>query len=261
MGIIDSLPEQKGPKREAAILKAVQDGHAVVNFRPIISTYNNHTAEFNVFDDALKIDGIRVNVNADTEQRIADHMACLLMTARIADLRYQQANTILTPHSRWDRTGYYMSTKTWMKWHSEKIQNDLDKIPGDHGIVATVGKHWIIDEGLARPKIPHQAINYGWHYKGHLGGVPKDPPVSYRDMPGVHMIQTRGYHHDTAHTDYSQVCVLVARECKVDGKYMDLVEVLQDDKLASLASHSGKTSVWRQPGVPGPGYTFIIPEI
>ncbi len=260
MGFIDTLPAKHGPEREAAILQAVKDGLASVRYRTIHSSYNGHTAEFDVFDDALMIEGLRVNVSAATEQRIADHMACLLMTARIADLRFQQANTILKPHSRWDKTGLQMSTTEWMKWHSDQIKKDLDIVSGDHGIVATVGKHWIIDEKLAKPKLHNQAVNYGWHYTGSLGGVPKDLPVSYKEMPGVHMIQSRGYHHDSAHSDYSQICVLVARDCRVDGKLRDLVEVLQDEELAFLANHSGKLSVWRQPDVSDPGYVFIVPD-
>jgi hypothetical protein len=261
VSFLDELPAKHGPEREAAILKAVQDGRASIRFETITSTYNGHTAEFQVFDDALKIDGLRVNVSAATEQRIADHMACLLMTARIADLRFAQAKTILKPHSRWDQSGgFQMSTTEWMGWHSDKIQADLDKLGGEHGIVATVGKHWILDEKLSTPHIPNQACNYGWHYTGQLSGVPADLPVSYKDMPGVRMIQSRGYHHDSAHSDYSQICVLVARDCKVDGKMRDLVAVLQDDEMAFLASHTGKMSLWRQPDVPDPGYVFIVPE-
>lgn len=255
---IDTLPPNHGAEREKAILDAVIANKATFSFSTIKSTYKDHIAEFNVFDDALKIDGVRVNINAATEQKIADHMACLLMTPKIADLRFQQARTIIKPHTRWDRSGgYKMATTEWMKWHSGKIDEDLKNV-SDPGIVATVGKHWVIDERLAHPSIPNQACNYGWYYKGAMAGVPKDLPVSWKEMPGVHMIQTRGFFHDWSHADYSQICVLVARECKVDGESKDLVEVLQDEELAFLASHDGKMSIWRQPGIPDPGYTFIV---
>ena len=256
MSVIDSLPNNNCKERDDILFGAINSSE--YKFAEITSTYNNNSAIVRVFEDALKIDGVRINVGAKLEQQIADQLGCLLMTAKISDLRYKQAKTIIKPHTRWDKTGgKLMSTTEWMKWHSDKIQEDLDK-KLEHGIIATVGKHWIIDKKLDNPHIPRQAINYGWHYIGNLAGVPKDLPVLYKEMPGVKMIQSRGDHHDSSHTDYSQVCVLVARECVVNGKAMDLVDVLKDKELSYLASHEGPLTVWRQPEVPEPNYIFIV---
>lgn len=248
--------------RDEIILSEIKAGNCEFKYLPITSKYKEHTATFEVFTDALKIEGVRINVSAKLQQEIADHMGCLLMTAKIADLRHQQADTTLKPHPRYDASGgRLMSTVDWMIWHSNQIDNDLSKLPNDYGIIDTVGKHWIIDDTLSRPKIKNQSVNYGWHYKsGAISGVPRDLPVSYKEMPGVYMIQSRGYHHDYHHIDYSQICVLVARDCVINGSRKDLVEILADEELSYLANHSGKTSVWRQPGVKDPGYVFVIPE-
>jgi len=251
--------------REQYFLEQIKNNNYSVNFTTVSSEHKNNFAYFRVFDDALKIDDIRINVSAQLEQQIADHMGCMLMTAKIADLRYMQATTVLQPHTRWDTTGgKLMSTNDWMKWHSDKIENDLNKINYKSGLVATVGKHWVIDDSLSSRKknMPNQAINYGWHYKGHLSGVPADLPVSYKTMPGVKMIQSLGYHHSIVHVDYSQICVLVARECEVNGKAYDLKELLKLDDLSYLANSSGKTNVWRIPSVPELHQNEIfIPEI
>lgn len=257
-----SLQTLNSRNRDELLLNEIKAGNCEFKYLPITSTYKNHTATFEVFADALKIEGVRINVSAKLQQEIADHMGCLLMTAKIADLRYQQANTILKPHPRYDASGgRLMTTVDWMIWHSSQIDNDLAKINIDYGIIDTVGKHWIIDDTLSKPKIKDMSINYGWHYKsGAVSGVPRDLPVSYKEIPGVYMIQSRGYRHSYIHFDYSQVCVLVARDCIVDGVRKDLVEVLKDPELSYLAHHTGPTNVWRQPGVKDPGYVFVMPD-
>ena len=148
MSVIDSLPNNNCKERDDILFGAINSSE--YKFAEITSTYNDNSAIFRVFEDALKIDGVRINVSAKLEQQIADQLGCLLMTAKIADLRYKQAKTIIKPHTRWDQTGgKLMSTTEWMKWHSSKIQEDLDKIKyREHGIIASVGKHWIIDKKL-----------------------------------------------------------------------------------------------------------------
>ena len=264
MGIIDDLSEKHSPEREEALLEAIKDSKYEVNFVTIDSFYKDHRATFRVFDDALKIEGVRINVSARLQQQIADHMGCMLMTPKLADLRFAQAKTVLKPHTRWDKTGgRWMSTKEWMKWHSEQIDKDLAEMGYKSGLIDTVGKHWIIDKTLVtRARMPGQAINYGWHYKGNIAGVPKSLPVTYKDMPGVKMIQSMGYFHDMQHQDYSQICVLVTRECNINNHPMDLKDVLADPELCHLASHNGSSHVWRMPTVPDPNSNQVfIPNI
>lgn len=255
MGIIDNFPASHGAKREHAILDAID--YYEYSFSSIKSEYvdsdgTEHTGEFYVFDDALKIEGVRVNVTAETQQKIADKLSCMLMTAKIADMRFDQANTIIKPRPR----KITSSTKSMIE-HSEDIDDQLKGIDKP-GIVSTVGKHWIIDNKLLYPKKPGMAINYGWHFKGNsYQGIRGGLPVNYRKMPGVRMIQTRGSHHSLIHSDYSQICVLVDRNCIVNDVAMDLADVIQDSTLSHLACHDGKMKLWRQPGIPEPNYTFI----
>lgn len=255
MGIIEDLPASHGSDREKAIFDAIS--HAEYSFSSIKSEYTDssgtkHVGEFYVFDDALRIEGVRVNVSAQLEQKIADSLSCMLMTAKIADMRFDQANTIIKPRPR-----RITSSTQAMIDHSEDIDDQLKGIDRP-GIVATVGKHWIIDNKLLRPRMPGMAINYGWHFKGNsYQGIKGGLPVNYKNMPGVRMIQTRGSHHTLLHQDYSQICALVDRNCMVDNKPMDLAEVVQDKTLSNLVSHEGKMKLWRQPGVPEPDYTFI----
>ena len=98
------------------------------------------------------------------------------------------------------------------------------------------------------PATNGRAINYGWHllsptFKGTTW------PKSVT-LPNVWTVQNRGWAHAAQEVDYSQNCVLVARECLVDGVSIDLQTLLQDPTLAPLANADGVLKVLRQPGVP-----------
>jgi len=253
------LPENAGPDRENAILDYVSQGHYEASFSTVTSTYNEHTAEFQVFSDALKIEGVRVNVTAETQQKIADMTGCLLLTPKLADLMWIQRTVKLNPHPR-----QITSSTAAMIEHSGKIDADLVSLGNPTGLLGTVGKHWVIDNDLLVKT--GKAMNYGWHFEGaSYQGIKGEAVASLAKGPNgqyLRLIQGRGTAHDMHHSDYSQVCVLVARSCRVDGEDMDLIALLSDPALAPLASHQGVLRVFRQPGVPDPGpQAIIMPEI
>jgi hypothetical protein len=88
--MLEDFPKVQGQEREDKILECVQNGRAKYNFTKINSEYNGNRAEFLVFEDALKIDGIRVNVTANTQQQVADLLRCILPTAKLYDLMWDQ---------------------------------------------------------------------------------------------------------------------------------------------------------------------------
>lgn len=240
---IDTLPPKYGSECSALLLDAVANGYSSYKFVPIISKYKNYTATFRVFEDALKIEDVRINVSAMLQQNIADLLGCVLLTAKLADLIHSQAKTIIPPLPR----KIYNSTKQMIA-HSLDIDHALKKYNYTDGLVSTVGKHWIIDETLRYPKFKNMSINYGWHFNGSsYAGIKGEKIVSYKEIPNVRVIQGRGYRHDHSHADYSQVCVLVSRSCDINGQSMDMIDLLKDEELAFLANHSGKMSVFRQP--------------
>lgn len=233
-------------QREAQILTAIRDDHYEVAWSQITSEHDGMSAAFMVMEDALMIDGVRVNVSAQLEQQIADLLGASLLTAKLADLVFAQAGVVLPPMTR----AFTASTEAMLE-QSTKLDAAVAKAEGD-GIVSTVGKHWIIDQALATT--PGRACNYGWHFHGPLFmGLAWEACASgLKDSASgqvFRLIQGRGTRHDMHHVDYSQNCVLVARACTVDGREMDLRAVLQDPKLAPLASHQGVMTVFRQPGV------------
>lgn len=240
--MLEDFPNNNGAEREQKILDCIKANRYNIEYESIFSTYKNHKAEFFAFADALKIDGIRVNVTATTQQQIADLLRCVLPTAKLYDLIWDSATIKLKPHPR-----NITSTTIAMIEHSREIDKELsyhDNIPA---IRSTVGKTWILDNSLVTKT--DKAINYGWpvstgrNYKG----IKCSPSAS---LPNVYVIQPISSMHNKAHTDYSQICLLISRTCIVDNKEMDILDVFKDPELAPLANHDGILKIIRQPDVP-----------
>ena len=251
---LDGIPAQAGQAREDWLFQAVCDGRATYDLAEVVSTHDGRTAHFQVFADALKVDGVRINVSAQTEQKIADVLGFMLMTPKLADLVWLQKSTKLLPHPR-----QITSATDAMIGHSSLIDADLAKLGNPGGIVCTVGKHWVIDNDLALHA--GRAENYGWHFDGNIGISPEMTATKDDHGQWMKIIQGRGWAHDMHHVDYSQICVLVSRQCTVDGAQMDLMDLLQDASLAPLASHQGVMKVLRQPGVPEVTGVAVIPQV
>lgn len=242
---MSSFPAPSTPALQPYLLSRVAQGQAQVTWADVTSTVGAHTGVFRVMADALRLDGVRINVSAATQQGIADLLGCSLLTAKLADLAYAQRQVTLCPFPR----PIAMTTASMVE-HSAKIDAALSKLGPVGGLIQTVGKHWIIDNELALH--PGRAMNYGWHFQGasfqSIQGevVPtlmKQPNGQYQRL-----IQGRGTAHDIYHVDYSQTCVLVQLACTVDGQAMSLLDVFADPALAPLVSHQGVLKVTRQPG-------------
>lgn len=243
-----NLPDQASPAREQAILDLIDQGAFEVSWALVTSQHNGHEATFQIMADALKIEGVRVNVSAKTQQKIADLLGCLLLTPKLADLAWIQRDIHLQPFPRGNTNG--MSSTQAMLDHSAKIDKALAAGGETRGLIGTVGKHWVIDNDLAVKK--DRAMNYGWHFEGaNFQGIGGEVVASLqKDKKGryLRLIQGRGTAHDMSHVDYSQICVLVNNECVLDGQPAKLADILVDPDLAGLASHQGVMKVLRQPG-------------
>jgi hypothetical protein len=261
------LPSNAGPDRDAAILQRVQAGtYDPILWGTVTSDSNGHHGEFQVFADALKLDGVRIGAGAMLAQQVADSLGCLLLTPRLLDMMYTQASVIIPPFPL--GTTNMMTTQRFID-HSNLIDAALVKAGYDgQGIVQTVGKPWMLDNHLLDAAHVGHSENYGWHVNSSMW-KPSDP----NHWNGIHLlpcvdipqtdakcIQPPSWAHGLDQADYSEVILLVARECVIDGQPMDLKQVLQDPVLAGLASHQGVMKVFRQPGVPEPfGPDVIVP--
>src|SRR5208282_4634714 len=164
-------PPKAGPERDAAILDAITKGNFTAKWGTIKSEIPGHTAEFTVLGDALMIDGVRINVSATLEQQIADLLSCSLLTPKLADIIWMQATVVIPPSPQ-----PISSSTEAMIAHSKRIDALIAHV-GGKGNISTVGKHWVICNGLETHK--GKAENYGWHFNGaKFDGQTFEPAVT-----------------------------------------------------------------------------------
>lgn len=206
MSFFDELPAGRNTdeteERESMIVGAVvAQQHDPFEWWGVeVSDKDGNDLTFYIMRDALKIDGVRINVSATGAQQIADVLSALLPTALMTDLAWESAFQI--PPSPQQITA---TTKAMID-HSARV----DALIGSHDdeLVADVGKYWILTNKLVqRPpgaRLPAGIVsaNYGWHFKGeNFQGLRGEMAVSLRER----VIQGVGLAHDRWHTDYCLV--------------------------------------------------------
>jgi hypothetical protein len=198
--------------------------------------------------DALKIQGVRVNVSANLEQKLADLMGCLLMTPKISDLVWLQRQVTLQPQTR-----AITSKLDDMIANSRAIDAQLAAQGNPTGLVSTVGKDWTLSNSLL--SYPGKGQNYGDHCiptgMNNWRGI-RTYPLEGVPTPAAQgqVIQGAWWFHGPTHIDYSQIMRLVRRDCLVDGAPWDLADLLRDSALSKLAARDGPLKLLRQPNVP-----------
>lgn len=246
-----SFPET-GASRDAYILNKVRAGDYQVDWRPVTMSANGHTATFWVNGDALKVDGVRVNVSATLQQQLADIIGARMPTARIFDAMYTQADIRILPMPR-----QIVMTTAAMIDQNNKIDAALARAVGSAEaaqgkLIGGISKTWLLDKNFEKSA---QAVNYGWHFPGSTFQTKaweasetgaKDPSSGQAQR----LIQGRGTVHNSQHQDYSQDAYFVLNKATLDGQTVALDDILTNPELAPLASHQGALTILRQPGVP-----------
>lgn len=212
----------------------VRAGRAHFDWETITAEHDGHVGEFRVFGDALKIEGVREVFSAAEAQEAADLIGAVLPTPKLLDLRYQQADVKLAPKPKYYPGGMGMDARDAIVEHSRRVDAELG---GRAGLVADVGKHWVLHSKVR----PGKSVLYGWH-------VPYEEQQQWRGIkvyPSVtgeagHVIQLPSDAHDEHHRDYSMTLVLVDETCEVDGRTMATAEVYGSAELCGLVTADGQ---------------------
>lgn len=246
---LNNLPENFTAERDQYVLEAAKNGLLQVEWAPITSTYQNHTAIFHVCSDALWVDAtwtvvdnnghiadennkisgrFRPQVSAKLAQEIADVLELSFITAKISDLAYLQSTKI-------SMTSLAAGADMVLTWKSKEFNQLVEgKRSGTETLLRDVGKSWLIDNAL---QYSAGAVNYGFY----------DPHAPYINPQGIKMYQTIGTRHNQGHSDYSQVLFLMQTKCQVDGVDTDIYSVMKDPVLSNLINYSGILKYTRQP--------------
>jgi hypothetical protein len=244
------FPATSGRARDRYILDAIDRGTIRPAWAPLKVTSGGHTATFYVLSDALKIDGTRLSTSAYTLQQIADKLGASLMTPRLIDRCFLQANVVIPPVRTPQPSDSSKAIETESKMIDDAILVATGGIGLDYGgVLAPIGKNWCLSNALMAAKPGHAAL-YGWAcVPGYnIPGV----PLHAGTLPGIQNIQPLATPHSAQYEDESMLTSLVRRDCTLDGVSRDLHDLLQsaDPTVWSLVSHEGPLRLLRQPGVP-----------
>jgi len=154
-------------------------------------------------------DWARVNITPMAAQKIADSFRCFLPTRKMVDDIYKAAKIKLEPVPM-----YAFRDSTPTMWHHHLIIEGQRK--GRKGLIAGIKKDVVISGKISRDAKTDRVAIYGWH---KLDGQPIQPLYTG---------------HINWWVDYSQGIRLVFRKIKVDGKWMDYIDVLKDERLRHL---------------------------
>ena len=154
-------------------------------------------------------DWARVHITPNAAQKIADSLSCFLPTRKIVDDIYKAAKVKLEPVPM-----YAFRDSTPTMYHHHLIVEGQRK--GRKGLIAGIKKDVVISEKISRDKRPDRVAIYGWH------------------KPDAKPIQPLYTGHINWWVDYSQGIRLVYRKMKVNGKWMDYVDVMNDPVLKRL---------------------------
>lgn len=157
----------------------------------------------------MDADWARVHVTPMVAQRIADTVHCFLPTRKMVDDIYKSATVKLEPVPM-----YAFRDSTPTMWHHHLIVEGQRK--GRKGLIAGIQKDVVISSKIRGDGRPNRVAIYGWH------------------KPDGRPIQPLYTGHINWWVDYSQGIRLVYRKIKVEGKWMDYIDVLKDKRLQGL---------------------------
>jgi hypothetical protein len=151
----------------------------------------------------------RINITPMAAQKIADSFNCFLPTRKMVNDIYKAAKIKLEPVPM-----YAFRDSTPTMWHHHLIIEGQRR--GKKGLIAGIQKDVVISGRIPRDPKPDRVAIYGWH---KLDGIPIQPLYAG---------------HVNWWVDYSQGIRLIYRKIKVNGKWMDYIDVLKDTRLQKL---------------------------
>lgn len=187
-------------------------------FCKVESKSDKNTATFNVMPDYLSIgsnaDHVRVPMNPQTAQRIADGFGCALPARKMVDEIYRQSSLKLEPIPL---TEAREDLATFIQHHDliekQRAGNELGQFVGG------IKKDVVVTNKLSEK--PNRVALYGWH---KLDGNPIQP------LTNVHV---------DWYVDYSHGVRLIDRKVMVNGKPRDIRHVMQNAETSGLLSDEG----------------------
>jgi hypothetical protein len=154
-------------------------------------------------------DWARIPLTPMAAQQLADSLGCFLPTRKMVDAIYKQATVKLEPLPL-----YALRDSTPTFYHHHLMIEGQRQ--GCKGLIAGIKKDVVISSKVRQDPRPNRVAIYGWH---RTNGKP---------------IQPLYIGHIDWYVDYSHGIRLIHRKLKVNGKWIDYTQVLQDPELRQL---------------------------
>lgn len=163
-------------------------------------------------------DHVRVPLGLPAALRVAEAFDMMLPTTTMVDAIYQQADVRIAPSPM--TPGSSMSSTNYFVRHDETVNGQFSRAGARAGmLVAGHKKDVVIANRLSRN--PGRVAIYGWH------------------RTNGRAIQPLSTVHGQYYADYSHGIRLVSRTAFVDGRAVDLRELLTDDRYAGFLNSDG----------------------
>lgn len=228
--VMAALRDARGAGRDAQVVRQVLDGNVPDLLRHLWPvTFTGKRADGQAVEvtvcvtpDYLAIGGdrdfVRVPVGLAAAARIAVEMGFLLPTPKMVDAIYGQARIRMTPQPM--TPSPQMESTAYLVEHDRTLDGQKGRIsPSLNDLTAGQKKDIVLTNRLYGK--PGRVAIYGWH------------------RPGGKPIQPLSTVHGAGYADYSHGVRLVSRTAFVDGRPVDLAEIIQDRDLAHMVSSEG----------------------
>ncbi|WP_323037021.1 hypothetical protein [Pararhodobacter sp.] len=231
--VIGQLTSASGSARDNAVIQEVLSGNipdflrnlVPVTFTGQASNGQQTQVTICVMPDYLAVgsnaDYVRVPLGLPAATRVAERFDMVLPTTRMVDAIYAQASVRLSPSPM--TPGSQMASTNYFLQHNATVEGQRASSGGRLGqLVSGHKKDLVLTNRLERN--PGRVAIYGWHRRS---GSPIQP------LSTVHGAQ---------YADYSHGVRLISRTAYVNGRAVDLRDVLADSRFAGLVSAEGTIS-------------------
>ena len=166
-------------------------------------------------------DFVRVPLGLPAAMRVAERFDMVLPTTRMVDAIYQQAAIHLSPAPM--EPGAQMASTNYFMRHNATVEGQRRQAGGHLGQLVSGHKKDLVLTNRLQSN-PGRVAIYGWHRRNGQA------------------IQPLSTVHGAQYADYSHGIRLVSRRAYVNGRAVDLRDLLSDSRLAGLVSAEGTIS-------------------
>jgi len=230
--VLAALDGVGGSTRDSALARELASGNLPDFLRrlvPVSVTGNAGGAPVRitvcVMPDYLAVgsdrDYVRVPLGLPAAAAVADRFGFMLPTTELVDVIYREAGLRLPPRPM--TPGAAMTSTAYMVQHNATIEGQRQQATNSLGLLmAGHKKDLVVSNRLWRN--PGRVAIYGWH------------------QPNGRAIQPLSTVHGAEYADYSHGVRLVARTAYLNGRAIDLEDLLADATYAGLLSDEGPIS-------------------